>query len=595
MTFKKSFLSRLFGEKTENEESQKEEASHPPAEGSAPLPSEQEPDPFVLRLPVDHPLKELWRLYAPKGGSLPLLRFDIPPGKPEKVSEDIDPSGFLPAATPAELIPEGDIPKELSRLEHMLTETAKKRLARIRRIQEAEEEPDAQNAPPSDLDAEIVVFVTSNLLTAWLMVFPPYGSGRALDAAMLEDTLRKFKIGFGGEDTLNSLLSAPKPYFQLTLMARGRPPLHGKDGYIIDMFPRENKPHIVENDLGDVNHMELDLFRNVEEGAVICRIIPPTSYRAGRSVYNQTIPARRGHAANVPQGRNTQLSEDGQTLIASRTGHVEFNGQSFQIKPVLEIRENVDFSTGNLNFVGDVHIHGDVCSGFTVRAMGSITVDGVIEGCTIEAGGDLMVKKGVQGNNQAILHAHRNIYAKYLENSVVYTRERLQAECLINCSIYSDGVVEIKTGRGTIIGGRTYAAEKISANILGANSGCKTAIFLGGRPCEAFERETLLIERQELEKEQEKVEAQPESPAKHKRLSKLRLQIAANKMKLQQFDKELAKAEEESKEKPCCQLECGTLYPGTEITIESASLHVEHETRNCVAMLVDGEVHLINH
>ena len=62
------------------------------------------------------------------------------------------------------------------------------------------------------------------------------------------------------------------------------------------------------------------------------------------------------------------------SLLASSSGHVEFSGRAFQVKPLLDIPANVDFSTGDINFLGDVCIHGDICSGFTVRAIGNITV-----------------------------------------------------------------------------------------------------------------------------------------------------------------------------------------------------------------------------
>ena len=66
---------------------------------------------------------------------------------------------------------------------------------------------------------------------------------------------------------------------------------------------------------------------------------------------------------------------------------------------MLDIPGNVDFSTGSINFLGDINIKGDVLSGFTVRAMGNIHVDGVIEaGSAVEAGGDLVVVKGILGD-----------------------------------------------------------------------------------------------------------------------------------------------------------------------------------------------------
>ena len=89
------------------------------------------------------------------------------------------------------------------------------------------------------------------------------------------------------------------------------------------------------------------------------------------------IPAKSGKSVPLPKGRNTEITEDGDTLIASMPGHVEFSGSTFQVKPVLDIDGDVDFSTGNIKFVGDVNIKGDVLSGFTVRSAGNIQVGGV--------------------------------------------------------------------------------------------------------------------------------------------------------------------------------------------------------------------------
>ena len=88
---------------------------------------------------------------------------------------------------------------------------------------------------------------------------------------------------------------------------------------------------------------------------------------------------------------------------------------------------DVDFSTGYLNFLGDINIQGDVISGFTVRAMGSVHVGGVVEaGSTVEAGGDLIVVKGILGDGSTVIRSHRSLFSKYIENSTIYVRENLQ-------------------------------------------------------------------------------------------------------------------------------------------------------------------------
>ena len=210
-----------------------------------------------------------------------------------------------------------------------------------------------------------------------------------------------------------------------------------------------------------VDYSDLNFIHSVERGGAVCRIIPPTEGIPGRTVQGREIPAENGRPAAVPKGRNTAVSEDGRALVATIAGHVEFSGRSFQVKPVLEIPGNVDFTVGDINFLGDVCVHGDICSGFNVRAMGTITVDGVVEACTVEAGRDLIVAKGVQGSGQAVIRAQRSVFAKQLENCCVYAKMNLETECIISCEVYCGGAVVVRTGHQSIIGGKVHAAREV--------------------------------------------------------------------------------------------------------------------------------------
>jgi len=562
MALRDLLSSRLFsGRKKEAETEQLGESQSEPVLSPEEVPME-------LNLPPEHPLMELWSLYGEEMPT-PQLSFE----------------------TPDQELPENNIAQQLPKLEQFVTSTARNRLARCKALQTGAE------AGGSVLDAEAQVFVTGSSMTAWVLAYPPY-SGAELNVEQLNQALQRARVFYGVDEAfLERLPTLPERYFRLFPIAFGTPPVHGEDGSIIDEFSRSPTRTIMEDESGHVDYAAAEVFQNAKKGDVICWIIQPTPCSNGRNVRDQPVPARPGKAPAVPRGRNTELSEDGKSLIASRDGHVEFSGRSFQVKPVLDIGGDVDFSTGNINCLGDIHIHGDVCSGFIVRATGNITVDGVVEASTIEAGNDLVVRKGVQGNKQAVIRAHRNILARYLENCSVYARENLDAECIVGCDVYSDGTITVRSGRGAIIGGQVRAAHMVSANIVGARSGCRTVVALGGRPCEEFERQSLTREILDMEALLKKVDRQPDGPAKQRQMAKLRVQISADKMKLQQFDKRLEmreKEEEPALKKQALQgrLVCSQLFPGTEITIADASLKVTHETRMCTATLVDDEISL---
>ena len=571
MAGKNPLLSWLFGSPPEEEP---EEDQAPAERQETAAPPRQEADPFRLDLPPDHAVNRLSRLWR------------------ERTGRYSPPSFRLQGAEGQAVIPAAQARQEVARLLLTVNATANQRWNKIHPKNQSA--PKEGERPLPSLDAQAVAFVSNDRLTAWVFAYPPVGEGRELDRAMLDQALKDRQVTYGlDQDRLDALPGDPERYFRLHLAARGKPVVHGKDGQIVDLFARKPERKLVVDEYNRVDYAAISFIQNADEGDVICRVIQPTAGEDGKTVLGQDLPARSGRAACVPKGRNTALTEDGAALVATKTGHVEFNGRTFQVKPVLDIDGNVDYSSGNINFLGDVHVHGDVCTGFTVRAMGNITVEGVVEAAMVEAGGDLIMVKGAQGDNRAVLRASHSIYAKYLENCCVYAMEDLHADCIINCDVYCDGLVEVRSGRGTIIGGSIRAAHEVSAEVMGSRSECQTAVALGGLPCQEFDHEILVREIAGLEEELEKMERQPESPTKFTRMGKIRMQLSLNKNKLVQFDQDLEEQRESQEEPGVRRLTCTVAYPGTLVTIGPASYRFRQETRPVNASLVEGEICVI--
>ena len=571
MEERKSLLSWLFRSQPE-EEPQEEQDTPQHKEEEAPL-IQQETDPFRLSLPPEHAVNRLSRLWQEQTGrrAAPLFRFLGPDG--------------------TNVMSAGQARRELAGLLLSVNATANKRLNQIIPKDKGKAQQGKEPSPVPTLDAQAVAFVSSDRLSAWVFAYPPVGEGSELTQEMLTKALGDKQVKYGIDETLlKALPDNPERYFRLYLAAQGKPAVHGKDGQIVDLFSRKPERRLVVDEYNRVDYASISFIQNVAEGDTICRIIAPTPGEGGKTVLGQDLAARDGRAATVPKGRNTMLADDGTALVAMKTGHVEFNGRTFQVKPVLEIEGNVDYSTGHINFLGDVHVHGDVCTGFTVRAMGNITVDGVVGAAEVEAGGDLIMVKGAQGDNRAVLRAGHSIFAKYLENCCVYAMEDLHADCIINCNVYCDNLVEVRSGRGTIIGGSIRAAHEVSAEVLGARSECHTDIVLGGLPCQEFDHEILVREIAELEQKLEKVELQPESPTKFSRMGKLRMQLSLNKSKLEQFDRDLEELRQGQDGPGLRRLTCSVAYPGTSVAIGPAYYRFKQETRPVIASLVGGEI-----
>ncbi len=578
MSLKDKLADFLFRQKPEQAPREEVPAEQAPAVESAQEPAAGEFNPALLELPSEHPLYRLYHMRRQESGYLPTPRICL------------DEDGVLPKEI---------VQRERERLKTLLMSKCSARLREIKGknkrgkgSKKKEEKEGEEEEEQLVLDAQPCFFFSADKLYAWGIVFPPVGYGAEVSREMLYQALAAQGILYGVNTHLVDRWAMDREkYLHLFLVATGKPAFDGANGNIVDSFPREAVRSLEVDEFDRVDYTALNLIHNVKQGQEICRLIKPTEGEPGRTVLDTEIPAKCGKSVPLPKGRNTEISEDGTLLVASIAGDVEFTGRSFQVKPVLEIPGNVDFSTGNINFLGDINIRGDVLSGFTVRAMGNIQVAGVVEaGSTVEAGGDLVVVKGILGDGTTIIRAHRSIFSKYIENSTIYVRENLQTDCIINSQIYSDGEVLVVSGRGTIIGGRIWAAKRINALTVGARSECRTSVMLGGLPCTNFEYEIVQRELKMLEMELEKLECQLDSTGKSSLLDKTRMKLSLAELKLKQLESELADIRIETEENNTGRLECGIAYPGTEICFGDEILRLRQEHRKCAASFVRGEI-----
>ncbi len=577
MSLKDKLADFLFRQKPEQAPREEVPAEQAPAVESAQEPAAGEFNPALLELPSEHPLYRLYHMRRQESGYLPTPRICL------------DEDGVLPKEI---------VQRERERLKTLLMSKCSARLREIKgknkrgKGGKKKEEKEGEEEEQLILDAQPCFFFSADKLYAWGIVFPPVGYGAEVSREMLYQALAAQGILYGVNTHLIDRWAMDREkYLHLFLVATGKPAFDGANGNIVDSFPREAVRSLEVDEFDRVDYTALNLIHNVKQGQEICRLIKPTEGEPGRTVLDTEIPAKCGKSVPLPKGRNTEISEDGTLLVASIAGDVEFTGRSFQVKPVLEIPGNVDFSTGNINFLGDINIRGDVLSGFTVRAMGNIQVAGVVEaGSTVEAGGDLVVVKGILGDGTTIIRAHRSIFSKYIENSTIYVRENLQTDCIINSQIYSDGEVLVVSGRGTIIGGRIWAAKRINALTVGARSECRTSVMLGGLPCTNFEYEIVQRELKTLEMELEKLECQLDSTGKSSLLDKTRMKLSLAELKLKQLESELADIRIETEENNTGRLECGIAYPGTEICFGDEILRLRQEHRKCAASFVRGEI-----
>ena len=156
------------------------------------------------------------------------------------------------------------------------------------------------------------------------------------------------------------------------------------------------------------------------------------------------------------RGKGFTVSEDGNTYYAAIDGKVEYCNYDLRIVNVLDISGDVDLNIGNIDFNGDVNITGNVITGVTIRAMGSIYIGGYVEGAVIKSNKDIVLNKGVNANGIGQIEAKGNISAHFFENAIVYAEGDVNAGYILSSKIMALGKVIVQGG-----GNASYAPTNL--------------------------------------------------------------------------------------------------------------------------------------
>lgn len=298
-----------------------------------------------------------------------------------------------------------------------------------------------------------------------------------LEALMAFLQSQKIVVGID-EEALKRMIRVPL-YQHEVCVARGIDPINGRDGVITYNFNTEinQKPTIRED--GSVDYWSMHTVELVSAGQVIATYEEPTDPIDGINLSGARVPAKRGKPLPPLRGKGFSCSEDGLTYTADVSGKIEIVGGRIQISKVYEIPGDVGIETGNIDFHGDVVIHGNVTPGASVKSTGNIVVDGVCENCMLDAGKDILLRGGVLGGNKAVIRSRGSIHAKFFEYCQVQADGMIEAEFALDSHMVSYDRICLSGKKANIVGGYAYATSGIVVNTLGNHTEIKTEIHVG--------------------------------------------------------------------------------------------------------------------
>lgn len=352
---------------------------------------------------------------------------------------------------------------------------------------------------------------------------------------------------------------------------------------------------------GSIDYRYLGYVQNVVAGqalAEIKEIDGDTENRDARFIYSE----RR-----LPVGPNTALHEKNPNIIISTcNGYVFYHKGLISVKKLLNIRGNVGFHTGNILFVGDLAVHGDIQTGFAVSAS-NILVKRHIESAKVKSANNIVCLEGVKGTEiprsdddlagervipSALLDAGGSIRLPFCERVQLRARGNLVIDgSCIHSTLYVGGNLII---RGRLQGGEVYANGLVYVEKqLGYDYETRTKIMMGYDPFNFLLLQKIETQIRDLKIRLDYFKKRAERNAVMEQEFTPRAEIALRKLEILHAKREALWDQfvlDEKMAGKCRLVVPGVIMPGCEISVGVSYYRTEHDMHNTTFRLVDGEV-----
>ncbi len=333
-----------------------------------------------------------------------------------------------------------------------------------------------------EIDEKMDIKVTPDRMYAVVKFYAPSGKGDKLSFEEIYRELKDKKIANGILDNaIKKHLEEPQ-YCKNIVIAKGTPAVNGHDAVIEYKFnvDRKAKPRLNED--GTVDFHQLDNINHVKKGELLAKLTPADPGTPGKDVCGSPIAPVTVKRLVLKHGNNIELSEDSLEMYSLVDGHVTLEGDRVFVSNNYNVPADVDTSTGDIDYSGSVTVMGNVRTGFNLRAEGNVEIYGVVEGATIEADGDVILHRGIQGMSKGVIRAKGNVISKFIESANVVAGGYIETDTILHSEISAKGDIFVRGKNGSIIGGNTRSSVLIEAATIGSPMGTTTSVEVGTDP-----------------------------------------------------------------------------------------------------------------
>lgn len=446
------------------------------------------------------------------------------------------------------------------------------------------------------------VTLSENKMMAKVRFYPPSNDGERLSIDEMHSDLKNAGVVYGVDERVFLFQQKTPLYCTDFIIAKGKPVREGKDAYVEYFFNTDRRIKPKRNEDGSVDFHQLNNISHIQAGDVLAELHPADLGEKGINVCGEDVKPRMVSNKALKFGKNIELSEDKLKMMSKVNGHATLEGDRVFVSDCYDVPADVDNSTGDIDYEGNVVVHGNVRTGFKIKAAGDIEVFGTVEGAELIAGGQVILHHGMQGMTRGKIVAKGNIVSKFIESSRVFTEGFIEAEEIIQSQVAAKGDVTVNGQRGHIIGGYIRSSSNVIAKTIGSGMGITTLVEVGYDPDTQDKikklKEEIAEKNAEYKKSVQVVEVLNKRLNSGMITKEQRVTLKDTLVLINKLKEELFKLQEEIDDattkvtgnKDSCVKVKGNIYMGVQLRICGDYYNVNEDLSYCKFYRVNGEV-----
>lgn len=434
---------------------------------------------------------------------------------------------------------------------------------------------------------EMNVNISPDNMRAVVRFYPSANEPIYMEKEEIMRTLGYQGIKYGIREDIVDLFIKEREYCKNYIVAEGMPVIEGKNAEIHYSFNLQPNAKPKLNEDGSVDFHNLENINRVRKGDIVATLDKEVYGTAGINIYGTEVAPKKVAVLRLKHGKGISMSADELSLMSETDGHVLLAADGKVIvSNTYEIKGNVDVSTGDIKYDGNVVVRGNVCTGFTIIASGNVEVEGVVEGARIIAQGQIILKRGIQGMGKGILQSQGVIIAKFIESASVLTNSSITTESILHSQVSAKGEIRVSGKKGMIVGGHVRSAILIETQVAGSAMGGNTVLEVGTDPVMQDRMKALETEIKQLEADKEKASQMIEVF----KVKKEKGQLSSDK--IAEFQKVLKEYSEIGKRLEQINPELEQLYECMD-GIRDARIKVWKDVHPGVKLVIEGEIYYV--